>query len=430
MANFVLVGLSHRTAEVEVRERVAFEAPRLPEALRELAGRPGLSESMIISTCNRVELISHAENIREGIETLESFLSENSHIARPELCQKLYHHSGEQVVRHVFRVASSLDSMILGEPQILGQMKSFYNLALAARTVGSHLNSLLQASFRAAKRVRSETGIGEFAVSVSSAAVELGRKILGDLRDKRVLIVGAGKMGQVAVRHLFASGATTIRVANRSPEAAQELAAHVRGTAVPFTELRQAITRSDIVITSTGSRDLLVNRELARSIMAERKHAPIVFIDISVPRNVDPGVAEIDNVFCYDIDDLGAVVEANLAERRRAASLAEKIVEQEVESFCARLKSLDIGPVVVQLQGRIEEICRVELDRYLRKVGNQDPKGIEELKAMISRIAGKISHPLVTQLRVIHQDPSHRDDYLNLIRRIFKLQHETDEKEE
>ncbi len=427
MANFVLVGLNHRTAEVEVRERVAFQAPSIPGALRALSLRPGIRESMIISTCNRVELIAHAEDIQAGIDALEAFISENGHIERQKLRQSLYHHSSEQAIRHVFRVASSLDSMILGEPQILGQLKSSYSLAVDAQTVGSYLNSLLQASFRAAKRVRSETGIGEYSVSVSSAAVELARKIFGDLRNKKILIVGAGKMGENAVRHLSASGAGKILVTNRSTEAAQELAARCNGTAFPFDKLKQAITQSDIIITSTGSRDVLIDRALASAVMTERKRAPIVFVDISVPRNVDAAVAEIDNVFCYDIDDLGAVVEANLQERHREASLAEKIIDREVDLFCAKLRSLDIGPVAGQIQGRIEEICRSELDRYLRKVGPQDNKGIRELEAMVARIAGKIAHPLVTQLRTVHQDPLHQEAYLTMIRRIFKLHMEKEE---
>lgn len=427
MANFILVGLNHRTAEVEIRERVAIQASRIPEVLRQLAERPGIRESMVISTCNRVELISHAENNQAGIDALESFLSESSSMSRQELRQKLYHHSGDQVVRHVFRVAASLDSMILGEPQILGQVKSFYNVAVDAHTAGAYLNSLLQAAFRTAKRVRSETNIGEYSVSVSSAAVELARKIFGDLRNKRILIVGAGKMGEVAVRHLAASGASTIRVTNRSPEAAQELAARFRGTAVPFGELQQAVAHSDIVITSTGSKDVLIERAITQSVMMERKNAPIVFIDISVPRNVDPGVADIDNVFCYDIDDLGAVVEANMQERRREASLAEKIVDQEVDSFCAKLKSLDMGPIVAQLQGRIEEICRLELDRYMKKGGIQDTRETQELEAMVSRIAGKIAHPLVTQLKSAHQDPLHQEAYLNMIKRVFKLNKDSQE---
>ena len=429
MSDYVLVGLNHRTAEVEIRERVAIHPTHVAEVLRELTSHPPIKELMIISTCNRVELISHAESNLDGIDALESYLSESGAVSRQELRQRLYHHSGQQVVRHVFRVASSLDSMILGEPQILGQVKSFYGMAVEANTVGTYLNSLLQAAFRVAKRVRSETDIGEYSVSVSSAAVELARKILGNLQNKRILIVGAGKMGEVAVRHLAASGAEAIRVTNRSPEAAQELAARFMGAAVPFRELRHAIAHSDIVITSTGSKEVLVDRAMAQSVMAERKNAPIVFIDISVPRNVDAGVAGIDNAFCYDIDDLSAVVEANLHERRREAALAEKIVEHEVSEFCARLKSLEIGPVAAQLQGRIEEICRLELDRYLRRAGPLDSKGMQELDAMVSRIAGKIAHPLLTQLRNAHQDPVRQQAYLDMIKRIFRLHKETEEEE-
>jgi glutamyl-tRNA reductase len=427
MANFVLVGLNHRTAELEIRERVAIQATRLGEALRQIAALPAIRESMIISTCNRVELLSHAENSREGIESLESFLADSSHIERDDLHKKLYHHAGEEVVRHVFRVTGSLDSMILGEPQILGQVKSFYSIALDTRTVGAYLNSLMQAAFRAAKRVRSETSIGEYSVSVSSAAVDLARKILGDLHNQAILIVGAGKMGEVAVRHLAASGARSIRVTNRSSEAAQELAERFNGLAIPFAELKSALTHSDIVITSTGSKDILIDRTMAQEVMAERKNAPIVLVDISVPRNVAPEVASIDNVFCYDIDDLGAVVEANLQERRRAAALAEKIVEQEVEAYCAKLRSLDVGPVLSQLQDKIEEICKLELDRYLRKMGQVDARVAQELEMMISRIAGKIAHPLVTQIRNVHQDPLHHEAYVNTIKRIFKLNKSTEE---
>jgi glutamyl-tRNA reductase len=262
-----------------------------------------------------------------------------------------------------------------------------------------------------------------------SAAIELAGKIFGDLRNKGILIVGAGKMGEVAVRHLAASGASTIRVTNRSPEAAQELAERFRGTAVPFGKMQQAIAHSDIVITSTGSKDILIDRTMIQSVMLERKNAPIVFVDISVPRNVHPEVANIDNVFCYDVDDLGAVVKANLQERRREASLAEKIIDQEVDSFCARLKSLDMGPVVAKLQSRIEEICRLELDRYMKRARPQDARETEELEALVSRIAGKIAHPLVTQLRNAHQDPLQQEAYLNMIKRIFKLHKESETEE-
>jgi glutamyl-tRNA reductase len=421
MLNLVIVGLNHRTAELDMRQRAAFPVAELPVALKRMTQQPGIEEGMIISTCNRVELLSRVEKLETGIDALEAFLSESCETPAEELKNHLYRHVGNQAARHVFHVASSLDSMILGEAQILGQMKSFYGIAVGALTVGYHLNSLMQAAFHTAKRVRAETGIGEFSVSVSSAAVELARKIFGDLSDKRILIIGSGKMGETAARHMASSGASFIRVTNRNPEKAQKLAAQFQGEAVPFENLARWVARSDIVITSTGSQDMLIDRSMAQAAIRERRNAPIVFIDISVPRNVDPAVGTIDNVFCYDVDDLGAVVEANLGERRRAATLAEKIIEEEVEAFCVRLRSHDVGPVVAQLQGRIEEICRMELQRFMKRAGPRNERETQELKSMASRIAGKIAHPLVVQLRGTHHSPTRREVYLDTIKRIFKL---------
>jgi glutamyl-tRNA reductase len=310
--------------------------------------------------------------------------------------------------------------MILGEPQILGQMKSCYNLAVDANTLGSSLNGLLQSAFRIAKRIRSETSIGEYPVSVSSAAVELVRKIFGDLEKKSILIVGAGKMGEAAIRHLADVGAKALYVTNRSPEAARDVAGRFNGIAVPFAELTDWIARADIVITSTAASDMLVNKSMVQHVLQERGNAPIAFIDISVPRNIDPGIGSIDNVFCYDIDDLGAVVEANLHERVKASALAEKIIEQEVHAFCTRAKSADVGPVVKQVQGHIEDICKNELERYLRKSGVLEPKQVQELEAMIGRIAGKIAHPVVMQLRGEHASGNESAAYMDLIKRMFK----------
>ena len=421
MLNLVIVGLNHRTAELDIRQRAAFPADEIPEALKRMTRQPGIEEGMIIATCNRVELLSRVEQPDQGIQTLEDFLSETCEVPAARLRDKLYRHVGNQAVRHVFRVASSLDSMILGEAQILGQVKSFYGIAVGAATTGYHLNSLMQAAFHTAKRVRAETSIGEFSVSVSSAAVELARKIFDDLGDKTILIVGSGEMGEAAARHLASNGASRIRVANRNPESAQKLAAEFQGEAVPFENLGKWIARSDIVITSTGSQEILIDRSMAQAAARERKNTPIVFIDISVPRNVDPSVNTIDNVFCYDVDDLGAVVEANFEERRKAATQAEKIVEEEVELYCARFKSRDVGPVVVQLQERIENICKSELQRFMKRAGPRDERETQELEWMVSRIASKIAHPLVVQLRGMNHNPTNREVYLETIKRIFKL---------
>ena len=309
--------------------------------------------------------------------------------------------------------------MVLGEPQILGQLKSCYSTAVNLHTVGSALNSLLQWAFRIAKRVRSETSIGEYPVSVSSAAVELVRKIFEDLQKISILVVGTGKMGEAAIRHLADTGAKAIYLTNRSPEAARDLAERFNGIAVPFENLIEWIARVDVVITSTGASETLIDRSMVQRVMHDRKNAPLAFIDISVPRNIDPGVGTIENVFCYDIDDLAAVVEANIHQRIKAAAKAEKIVDQEVQAFCAKAKSSDVGPVVKQVQGRIEEICKTELERYLRKTGPQEAKQMQELETMISRIAGKIAHPLVVQLRSA-PDSVNESAYMDLIKRILK----------
>ncbi len=425
MSNLLLVGLNHRSAKLDIRQRASFNADQLPEGLKKLSGRPGILEALIVSTCNRVEILSHADPLSSGIDSIELFLSEYSGIALPLLGPKLYRYSGDQAIRHMFRVASSLDSMILGEPQILGQVKSCYSAAVEAGTVGSYLNGLLQAAFRTAKRVRSETSIGEYSVSVASAAVELVRKIFGELQKKSILIVGAGKMGEAAIRYLADTGAKSIYLANRSPETARDLAERFHALAVPFDELPEWASRADVIITSTGAPDIIIDPPMVRRIMHERKNAPAVFIDISVPRNVDPSVGDIDNVFYYDIDDLQAVVEANLNERIRAAAAAEKIVDQEVRAFCAKLKSFDVAPVVMQVQSRIDEICRTELQRSLKKIGPQDPRQLQELESMISRIAGKIAHPLIVQLRN-SRDSMDDAAYMEMIQRIFKTKQETD----
>jgi glutamyl-tRNA reductase len=421
MLNLVIIGLNHRTADLDVRQQAAFPADQLPEILLRFKQQPGIQEGMIVSTCNRVELLSRVDHPQNGVAALEKFFSENCAIPAAKLLSHLYHYIGRDAVNHVFRVASSLDSMILGEAQILGQVKNFFGIASSAETIGYYLNNLMQAAFHTAKRVRTETRIGEFPVSASSAAVELSRKVFGDLKDKAILVVGSGKMGEVAVRHMVASGAKIIRVANRNPEAAHKLADRFHGQAVRFDQLAYWLIHSDIIITSTGSRDILIDRPMAQKAASERRHAPMIYIDISVPRNVDPSVTTIDNVFAYDIDDLGAVVEANLTERRMAASHAERIIEEEIEAFCTRIEARDVGPVISRLQGRIEEMCSSELQRFLKRNGSRDQREIQELEAMVSRIAGKLAHPLISSLRSNHHPPNHRDFYLDTLKRIFKL---------
>jgi glutamyl-tRNA reductase len=421
MSDLVLIGLNHRTAEVDRRERAALPSADLPGALTELTARPGIQEALILSTCNRVEIVSRVDGADPAFEVLASFLAEASGLPRNELSESLYRYAGNEAVQHVFRVTSSLDSMILGEPQILGQVKSAYSLAVEAGSSGTILNNLFQTAFRVAKRVRTETSIGEYSVSVSSAAVELARKVLGNLGRKTILIVGAGEMGESTARHLADDGAGSIYVTNRSAEAAAGLASRFGGIAVPFDQLRYWLAHVDIVIVSTAAPNIIIERSMVTSALHNRRNRPIVFIDMSVPRNVDPAVSDIDNAFCYDIDDLGAVVEANLGERRGAAALAEKLVHQEAEAFWARMKSMDVAPMVVEVRRRIEEVCHSELDRYLKRNGPRDPKEMKELEILVSRIAGKMSHPLVTQIKSAHEDPTNERALLTVVSRLFRF---------
>ncbi len=358
MLDIALIGLNHRTADVSIRERAAFEESRLSGALRELAGRPGILEAFILSTCNRVEMLACVEDLAPGLASMESFLCDRSRLTPGELQKRLYRYTGNRAVRHLFRVTSSLDSLIIGEPQILGQVMSFYSAATKARTAGARLNLLLQAAFRVAKRVRNETDIGKYPVSAGSAAAELARGILGDLINKDILIIGAGKIGETALRHLTSIGAGTLRIANRSFESAVELAVRFRGVAVPFTDLNRCVAESDIVVASTTAQNILVDRAMAETAMRARPQRPMVFIDLSVPRNIDPTVRAITNVFCYDVDALGAVVESNLEERRKAAAIAEGIIEQEVEPVCRRLYLSTVTPTATSSPGRGQRICQ------------------------------------------------------------------------
>ena len=419
MSNFVLIGLNHRTAPLDIRQMMAISFAQLPEKLRKLSSQPGILESLILSTCNRVEILVSVEDQEQGIQSIENFLADYGRISKADLKPKLYQHFDNQAIRHIFRVSSSLDSMILGEPQILGQVKSCYSIAVETQTVGTYLNGLLQSAFKTAKRVRTETSIGEYPVSASSAAVELARKVFGDLKKKSILIVGTGKMGETAVRHLAESGVEKIYVTNRSFDAAEELASRFNGIPKPFEELAANIALADIVITSTGASEILIGPAMLHSVMRIRKNSPIVFIDISVPRNVDPAIGAMNDVFCYDVDDLAHVVEANLNERVKAAAAAEKIIDQEVKSFGDKIRSFKSAPLVSHIQGRIDEICQSELQRSLRKMGFLDPKQIQEMETMISRIAAKISHPLVMQLR---NSPGsvHEAAFADLIKQIFK----------
>jgi glutamyl-tRNA reductase len=395
----LVTGVSHKTAPVEVRERLAFAEATLPSALRALLAQTGVSEAMVLSTCNRVEIAVSAEDAIDPVATVYGFLQESRGVTPEELGPSLYHHEGRDAIHHLFRVASSLDSMVVGEPQILGQLKAAYAHAKANDCLNGLLENVVARAFNVAKRVRSETGIGQMAVSVSYAAVELARKIFGTLSGRTVMIVGSGKMSELAARHLRRSGASHIFVTNRTYERAQELAAIFQGTPVEYQRFLGILPEVDIVITSSGAPHYILTRDEMERVIAARRNKPMFLIDIAVPRNIEPLVNEIDNIFLYDIDDLQEVVDANLRERFKEAERAEELVSQEVERMMARLKVQEVAPTIVSLQGQLEEIRAGEVERVRRKLGPLTPEQEDALETLTRSIVNKIAHGPISELR-------------------------------
>lgn len=394
--NFQLLGLNHKTAPVEVREKLAIPEGKLRVALEQLLHLPDVGEGMILSTCNRVEILTQTSN---GTVNLRSFLHEYFHVESGFYDSYLYEYREQQVVRHVFRVASSLDSMVVGEPQILGQVKEAYATARAAGAVHSYLDLLLTRAFAVAKRVRTETAVGSSSVSVASAAVELAGKIFGSLKGKTVCLVGAGKMSELAARRLLAEGAGPIFVANRTYDRAQSLAKQFGGRAIRFEELYQNCQLADIVITSTGAPVAIFRREHGEMFLSRRKNRPMFFIDIAVPRDVDPEMNSLDGIFVYDIDDLEEAVTSGVQSRRKEAEQAEAIIETEVERFQARLQSLHLTPTIVSLQDQFESIRQAELERVRGRLGKLTPEQEMAIEALSRGIVNKILHTPIRSLK-------------------------------
>ena len=413
-----LIGLSHRTAPIEVRERLHFPEKEIPAALHALAERREVHEAVIFSTCNRVEVLTRLEDGVEALPLVSNFLAETRRVERSAFESLLYQHSQRAAIRHVFRVAASLDSMVVGEPQVLGQVKAAYATARAVGTVGSLLEAVLTRAFSVAKKARSETGIGTAAVSVSYAAVELARKIFGSLEDKKVFLIGAGEMSELAAEHLLRNGAQAIFVANRTYARAQELAARWQGHAIRYDDLLQHVGQADIVISSTGSPVYILRKQHAQGFLAKRRNRPMFFIDIAVPRDIDPEVNSLDNVFLYDIDDLEQVIAANLRERQREAVRAEELVEREVDRLLARLKTLELTPTIVALQGRLHSLREQELKRA--GLDSLTPAQRQAVEEMTRSLVNKILHLPLTQLKRLPQEPDGLK-MVEFIRRTFQL---------
>ena len=394
--NIVLLGLNHKTAPIELRERLAVAPHHLEAATRSLVGAPGVLEGMILSTCNRVELLTSQEpDAPHLLEFLGSYFGVETRLLAPHL----YEYRQEHAVRHLFRVASSLDSMVIGEPQILGQVKSSYLTARSAGAIRGHLDKVLQRAFVVAKRVRSETQIGNSAVSIASVAVDLARKIFGSLENKTVLLVGAGKMSEQAARHLVDQGAGSVLVANRTYERAEQLAVRFGGRALRFDDLYTSADQADIIITSTGSARPIFRREHAQHFLQQRRGRPMFFIDIAVPRDIDPEVNKVDGIFLYDIDDLQSVAGSHLKARVQEAELAEAMILEEVSKYQRRLHAINVGPQIVQLQRSAEQMRQAEMRRLAGRLQTLSPEQQAAVEALTRGLINKLLHQPVQAIK-------------------------------
>jgi len=420
MHDIVLVGLNHQTAPVELRECLAFSGDEAAEALEGLKQSPSITEVLLLSTCNRVEILMAVENRSSAVEAAKSYISKVKNIQASLFENALYIHDGDMAVRHVFRVASSLDSMIVGEPQIMGQMKEAYRTATIKKTSGVILNRLLHKTFFVAKRVRSETGIGDNAVSISYAAIELGRKIFDTLEEKKVLLIGAGEMAELAVEHCIRNRAGDIFVANRTFDRGLELARRFNGKAVRFEEIASCLLVVDIVISSTGSPDFILMRDQVKPMMRNRRHRPIFFVDIAVPRDIDPDINRLTNAYVYDIDDLKGVIEENIEDRNKEAIRGERIVDEAVIRFRQWYESLDVIPTIIALRKKIDTIAEMEINKTLQSLNHLPDSDRQAIYRMKNSLMNKILHDPTLFLK---SNGCYRNKtaYLDMARKLFGL---------
>ncbi|HMS86128.1 MAG TPA: glutamyl-tRNA reductase [Nitrospira sp.] len=419
--HLIVVGLSHKTAPVEIRERLAVPESRLGEALIRLCSYPGVKEGILLSTCNRVEVYSVVDDVETGYGRIQEFLADTHlSLSSEQLTPHLYWHTGDRAIAHLFRVASSLDSMIIGESQILGQLKDAFEVALAHKATGVIMNKVVKKAISVAKRVRTETKIAEMAVSVSYAAVELAKKIFSNLHEKTVLLVGAGEMAKLAAKHLIANGVEHVRITTRTPQHAVDLAEQFGGTAVPFDQFKDDMASADIVLVSTGAAHYLVGAEDVHRAVEERMNRPMFLIDISVPRNIDPAVRHVDNAFLFDIDDLKQRVEQNRAERVQEAEKAERMVIEEVTTILDWMKSLEVTPTIVALRNRAEDIKRAEVEKVLGRLGHLSAQDRELVEGLASSIVNKLIHRTMVTLKT-EVNSSSGPAFVEAARRFYSL---------
>ena len=418
--NLVLVGVNHKTTPVEIREKLAFNQAKLEASLEELVSSPEIIENIILSTCNRVEIYARVENTDHGIQLLQDFICDYHSISRGNLDQYFYSFCDNQAVEHLFRVSSSLDSMVLGEAQILGQVKDAYSTARSFSSTGMVLNQLFEKAFNVAKKVREETGISERGVSISSAAVELAKKIFEDLENHSVMLVGTGEMAELAAKHLISYGVKTVYVASRTYERAAALAQTLNGCALDFEAFKEEMHKADIIITSTAAPTFIIQKEMVEKAIQKRKNKPIFLIDIAVPRDIAPEVNELENVYLYDIDDLQNVVNANMEERQKEAENAMDIIKHEVTKFNNWFSTLDAVPTIVEMRNRAEGMRKIEVEKNLKNMDHLSTNDKESIHLLTQSIVNKILHkPTINLKKKTQSQDGHI--YLKAIRHLFHL---------
>jgi glutamyl-tRNA reductase len=416
----VLTGLNHKTAPIAVREKIFAGCLEKTDLLPELMAINGVEEVLYLSTCNRVEIIASVAEEGLALEGLKDFLAKNGGLNQTEAKGCFYEYRGEEAVRHIFRVASSLDSMVMGEAQILGQVKDAYRESLKKYATGVVLNRLMHCSFRAAKRVRSETAIAVNPVSVSYAAVELAKKIFGSLTGKKILLIGAGEMAELTGQQLIEKGAQSIIVANRSLAQAELLAEKFHGEAVALDALDKKLIEADIVISSTGATDFIVTAEMLKKIHHQRKNRLLFLIDIAVPRDIDPAASELENVYLYNIDNLQDIVDENMNVRKKEAIKAEAIIDEEVTRYINWQKELESVPTIVSLRNKAGEIVQAEMDKAAGWMENLKKEDQEKIDNLVNSIVNKVLHAPVSVLKEESSDISSRD-IVDAVRRLFRL---------
>ena len=418
--NLLLCGVNHKTAPVALREKLACLIPDVGLAYDHFQTWPEITESLLYNTCNRVEMMCVTAAPEDARGLVREFFARHPEIAPVDLAAAFYAHQNREAVQHFFRVTASLDSMVVGEPQILGQMKAAYREATEYRATGPILNRLVHKAFSVAKRVRCESGIGDHAVSVSYAAVTMAKKIFGDLAGKNVLLVGAGEMAELALEHLAGHGVARITVANRTLARGVELARRFRGEAISLEEVQDQLLTADILISSTGAGDVIIHRDQVKGVMRRRKQRPLFLIDIAVPRDLDPGINELDNVYLYNIDDLKEVVELNWERRKHEASKAERLVAEETLKFLHWLETLEVFPTIIALKDKAEAICQAELKKTLGQLGPLTDDQRQALEVLTASVTQKLLHDPIIFLKR-NRRPRNPHQELDLVRRLFNL---------